>query len=87
MYPLKKYTTVLLKSTPKSINAEEAINMLFSKLKAAIVSPLTAPPVPKKPAKKPDKTPPATASLLPSLIFNLGFKMNNKNCLFKVKYY
>ncbi len=48
----------------KSIKAEVAIKMLFSRLKAAIVKPRIAPPVPRSPAEKPDKEPPITAFLL-----------------------
>ena len=43
---------------PISIAAEVAIYTFFSKLKADIVMPLTAPPVPNKPAAKPEIEPP-----------------------------
>lgn len=70
---------VLDKSTPKSMAAEVAIYMLFSKLNAVIVSPRMAPPVPKKPAKNPDKLPPIRVSLCPVLKEKLGF--NKKKIL------
>lgn len=46
------------------MNAEVAIKAFFSKLKAAIVKPLIAPPVPNSPAEKPDSAPPLIAFLL-----------------------
>ena len=45
------------------MNALVAINALFSILKAAIVIPRIAPPVPSTPAAKPDKLPPIIDSL------------------------
>ena len=55
----------------KSINAEVAMKTLFSKLKAAIVSPLIAPPVPNKPAENPEKEPPIIAFFLLGAMLNL----------------
>lgn len=40
------------------------MNTLFSKLNAAIVKPLIAPPVPNNPAENPEKEPPIMAFLL-----------------------
>mgnify|MGYP006998116770 CR=1 FL=1 len=42
----------------KSMAAEVAIKTLFSMLKAAMVTPRMAPPVPKSPAEKPNNDPP-----------------------------
>lgn len=61
----------------KSINAEVAINTLFSILKAAIVNPLIAPPVPSNPAEKPDNEPPITALLLLSFMTNFFLIKNS----------
>ncbi len=47
------------------------MNTLFSKLKAAIVSPLIAPAVPNKPAENPEKEPPIIAFFLFGAILNL----------------
>lgn len=58
---------LLLVSIPKSMMAEVAINISFSRLNAARVIPLIAPPVPNNPAKKPDITPP------PMEFFRFGF--------------
>ena len=69
---------VLEKSIIKSINAEVAINTLFSKLNAAIVKPLMAPPVPNNPAENPEKEPPINAFLLFGAITILLFIRNNK---------
>ena len=43
------------------MNADVAINTVFFKLNADIVSPRIAPPVPKSPAENPDKLPPNKA--------------------------
>jgi len=51
---------------------------LFSKLKAAIVSPLIAPPVPKSPAEKPDKIPPVMAFLLFGFMIRFFFIKNSR---------
>mgnify|MGYP000850224318 CR=1 FL=1 len=47
---------LLLTSTPKSIIAEVAINVLIFKLNTDKVIPRIAPPVPIIPATNPDKT-------------------------------
>lgn len=54
---------VRVRSMKKSINAEVAIKTLFSRLKAAIVNPLIAPPVPRSPAENPERIPPLMAFL------------------------
>ena len=48
----------------KSMKAEVAIKTLFSRLNAAIVNPLIAPPVPRRPAENPDNIPPKTEFFL-----------------------
>ena len=45
----------------KSIKAEVAIKALFSRLKAAMVKPRMAPPVPRSPAENPESEPPTIA--------------------------
>lgn len=47
-----------------------AINTFFSKLKAAMVSPRIAPPVPRRPAENPDKPPPIMAFRLTGFMIN-----------------
>lgn len=46
------------------------MNTLFSMLKADIVNPLIAPPVPSKPAENPDNPPPIIEFLFVGLITN-----------------
>lgn len=64
---------LLLKSIPKSMIAEVAIKTSFSRLKAAKVKPLIAPPVPSKPAVIPDNAPPETE------LTSVGFSTNFLN--------
>ena len=63
----------------KSIKAEVAINTFFSKLKAAMVRPRMAPPVPNNPAEKPDKLPPTIAFFRLGLITRSFFSKNNND--------
>ena len=71
---------VLLKSTPKSIMAEVAINLFLSSLNAARVIPLMAPPVPNKPALNPEKVPPIMAF---HEVGNIFKRLKNKNTKLK----
>ena len=73
-----KYTTVLVESIKKSIKAEVAIKTLFSKLNAAIVNPLIAPPVPRSPAENPERAPPEIAFLLVGEIIKSFFKRKRR---------
>lgn len=58
--------------------AEVAMNLFLSSLKAAIVIPLIAPPVPSSPALKPDKVPPKIAFFILATTANLLKIKNNK---------
>ena len=68
---------VLEKSIIKSMNADVAIKTLFSKLNAAMVSPLIAPPVPRRPADRPENDPPKIAFFLFGAITKLFLTRNN----------
>lgn len=60
------------------MNAEVAMKTLFSRLKAAIVRPRMAPPVPSNPAENPENEPPIIAFLLFGKIIILLFIKKNK---------
>lgn len=62
----------------KSIAAEVAMKIFFSKLKAAIVIPLIAPPVPNKPAVKPESELPIKVLLEVGFTTNSFLIKNNK---------
>lgn len=69
---------VLERSIIRSINAEVAIKTFLSRLKAAMVKPLIAPPVPNKPAENPEKEPPIIAFFLLAEITSLLLTKKNK---------
>ena len=54
------------------------MNTLFSKLKAAMVKPLMAPPVPSNPAENPEKEPPIMAFLFVGDTTTSRLNRNNK---------
>jgi len=66
--PFAMYTNERAASTPRSMAADVAMKMCFSRLKEVRVIPRSAPPVPTRPARKPAIDPP------PIALNGVGFK-------------